>query len=209
VCTTQTVYTNGFETGTGLSDWTAGTFVSGGSTASWRGIQTCTAEGGVKIFRYGGTACTSDYSSNNFNFSKPNGTAGIAIPAGATQTRLSFGHRRRFETNFDGATIALSLDGASYTYVPASAILSGPVYNGTISASCPPAGAAGASVWTGVQSTFVDNTIDLDAVCNLITGTTTGCAGRALHIAFTTISDCSVTDDGWFLDNVKVQACVP
>jgi hypothetical protein len=208
-CTTQTVYTNGFESGTGLSDWTTGTFVTGGSTASWRGIQVCTAETGANIFRFGGTACTTDYSSNNFNFSKPNGATGIAIPAGATQTRLSFGHRRRFETNFDGGTIAVSVNGTNYTYVPASAILSGPVYNGTISASCPPAGAAGASVWTGVQSTFVDNTIDLDAVCNLITGTSTGCAGRALHIAFTTISDCSVTDDGWFLDNVTVQACVP
>ena len=208
-CTTQTLYSNGFESGTGLSDWTVGTFVSGGSTASWRGIQVCTAQTGTQIFRYGGTSCTTDYTNSNFTFSQPRGATGIAVPAGATTARLTFGHRRRFESGFDGGTLALSVDGANYTYVPASAIISGATYNGTISNSCPPAGAGGASVYTGVQSTFVDTTVNLDAACNAATGGSGGCAGRSLWIAFTSITDCSVTDDGWFLDNVTVTACVP
>jgi hypothetical protein len=65
------------------------------------------------------------------------------------------------------------------------------------------------SVWTGAQSTFVSTTVDLDAVCNTITGGSGGCGGQSLRIAFTTITDCTVTDDGWFLDNVTVSACTP
>jgi hypothetical protein len=33
--------------------------------------------------------------------------------------------------------------------------------------------------------------------------------GPAARIGFTSITDCSVTDDGWFLDDVAVTACVP
>ncbi len=207
-CTTQTLFTNGFETGTGLTGFATGTFVAGGSTASWRGIQTCTAQTGTKVFRYGGTTCTANYTNSNFTYAQPNGTGGITVPAGATTARLSFGHRRRFESGFDGGTLAVSVDGANYTFVPAAAILAGG-YNGTVSASCPPAGAAGASIWTGVSTAFTTTTVDLDAACNAATGLTTGCAGQAVRIAFTSITDCSTTDDGWFLDNVAVTACVP
>jgi hypothetical protein len=208
-CTTTTLYTNGFETGSGLAGWTTGTFVAGGSTASWRGIQTCTAQTGTRIFRYGGASCTANYGSTDFTYAQPNGTGGIAVPAGATTTRLNFGHRRRFETNYDGATLTLSLNGSNYFLVPSSAILSGTNYNGMISNSCPPAGAAGISVFTGVQTSFGNTQVDLDAVCNSITGGSGGCAGQSLRIGFTSITDCSVTDDGWFLDNVTVSACVP
>jgi hypothetical protein len=209
-CTTQNLYTSGFETGTGLGGWSVGTFVSGGSTTSWRGIQTCTAQTGSKIFRYGGSSCTGNYGSNNFNYSQVNGATGVVVPAGASSTQLAFGHRRRFESGYDGGTLALALDASTtYTLVPASAITSGASYNGAVSNSCPPAGAAGISIFTGVQSTFVNTTVNLDAVCNSILGGTGGCAGHTLKIAFTAITDCSTTDDGWFLDNVTVSSCVP
>jgi len=204
-CTTSTLYSNTFETGTGLAGWTKSTFVSGGSTTSWRGIQTCTAASGTKIFRYGGSTCTGDYTSNDFNFAQP---PVISVPAGSTATTLTFKHRRRFESGYDGGTLTLSLNGTNYYYVAASAI-SGATYNGTISASCPPAGAAGASVFTGVSTSFSTTTVDLDAVCNSITGGSGGCASQGLRIGFTSITDCSVTDDGWFLDDVTVTACTP
>jgi trimeric autotransporter adhesin len=209
VCTTTNLYTNGFETGTGLTGWSTGTFVSGGSAASWRGIQTCTAKTGTKVFRYGGTTCTADYTSNNFTFAQPGGAAGVTVPAGSTTTRLSFWHRRAFESGFDGGTLAVSIDGTNYNFAPATAILSGTTYNGTVSASCPPAGAAGAPIFTGTASTFVNTVVNLDAVCDSLTGTTGGCAGRAVRVGFTSISDCSVTGDGWFLDDVTISACVP
>ncbi|HEX3551778.1 MAG TPA: hypothetical protein VIA62_00940 [Thermoanaerobaculia bacterium] len=207
-CTTQTVYTNNFDSATGLSDWTKGTFVAGGSTTSWRGVQACTAHSGANIFRYGGSTCTAAYVNNDFNFAQPKGATGIAIPAGATTSRLSFWHRRSFESGFDGGTLVISVNGgANYFFVPAAAIISGTAYNGTISTACPPAGAGGASAFTGISSTFTNTTVDLDAACNAATGLTTGCAGRAVLIAFTTITDCSTTSTGWFLDDVNVTAC--
>ncbi len=209
VCTTTNLYSNGFETGTGLTGWSKGTFVAGGSTTSWRGIQTCTAKTGTKIFRYGGSTCTANYGNNNFTYAQPNGTGGISVPAGSTTTRLSFWHRRDFESGFDGGTLAVSIDGTNYEFAPATAILSGTTYNGTVSASCPPAGAAGAPIFTGTASTFVNTVVNLDAVCDILTGTTTGCAGRAVRVGFTSISDCSTTGDGWFLDDVTISACVP
>jgi hypothetical protein len=207
-CTTTTLYSNNFDTTTGLSGWSTGTF-GGTSAANWRGVQTCTASSGANVFRYGGTTCTADYTNSDFNFAQPNGAAGIAVPAGATTTRLTFAHRRAFETGFDGGTLTISVDGTNYEYVPASAIISGATYNGTVAADCPPAGTAGASIFTGTQSTFVTTTVNLDAACNVATGTTTGCAGRSVRIGFTSITDCGVTGDGWFIDNVAVTACTP
>jgi hypothetical protein len=94
--------------------------------------------------------------------------------------------------------------------VPASAILAGTTsYNGTVAPDCAPAGAAGSPIFTGTQASFVTTTVDLDAACNVASGTTTGCAGRAVRIGFAAITDCSVTGDGWFLDDVVVTACTP
>jgi len=209
-CTTTTLYTRGFESpATGMDGWTKGTFLAGGSTASWRGIQTCTARAGTKVFRFGGTSCTADYGSNNFTFAQPNGAAGITIPAGSSVSRLSFWHRRAFESGYDGGALTVSLDGTNYTFVPASAIISGTSYNGTVAPDCAPAGAAGTPIFTGTAAAFVNTTVNLDAACNAVTGGTGGCAGQAVRIGFTGISDCSVTGDGWFLDDVVVTSCTP
>lgn len=207
-CTTQTLYSNNFDSTSGLSDWTRGTF-NGSSTNVWRGVQNCTAASSPNIFRFGGTTCTRNYSSNRFIFAQPHGATGIAVPAGSTDARLTFAHRRQFETGYDGALVALSFNGSSYTVVPATAILSGATYNGTVNIACEPAGSGGLPIFTGTQSSFVSTEIDLDAACNIVSGGTGGCGGQSLFIAFTGITDCSVTADGWFLDNVTVTACVP
>jgi hypothetical protein len=207
-CTASTLYSNGFETGSGISNWSTGTFVAGGSTIDWRGIQACTAKAGTKIFRFGGSNCTANYGSGRFSFAQPNGAGGIAVPAGATQTKLSFWHRRRFESGFDGGTLTLSVNGSNYFFVPASAIVSGG-YTGVTSTSCPPTGGGGVPVFTGVSTSFGQTVVDLDAACNAATGGLTGCAGLAVRIGFTSITDCTVTDDGWFLDEVTVSTCVP
>jgi hypothetical protein len=208
-CSTQTLYSHTFDAAAGLDGFSVGTFLAGGSTASWRGVQTCTAKSGTRIFRYGGNNCTANYSSGNFNFAQPNGTGGIAVPAGASTTRLSFWHRRAFESGFDGGTLTVSVNGTNYFLVPAGAIVAGTAYNGTVAASCAPAGAAGLPIFTGINATFVNTVVDLDTVCNTATGGSGGCAGQAVRIGFTAITDCSVTDDGWFLDDVVVTACVP
>ncbi|HBL28061.1 MAG TPA: hypothetical protein DD490_14605 [Acidobacteria bacterium] len=210
-CATQTLYSNGFETGSGLADWTTGTLLSGGPTADWRGIQTCTAKTGTNIFRFGATTCTGDYANTQYNYAQPNGAGGINIPAGSRTSRLSFWHRRGYENGFDGGALAVSLNGTSYTIVPSSAILSGS-YNGTLSSGtggCTPAGVGGTPAFTGVSSTFTETVVNLDAACNAASGGTGGCGGQAVRIGFTSATDCSLVDDGWFLDDVAVTSCVP
>ena len=103
----------------------------------------------------------------------------------------------------------MSVDGSNYYFVPGSAIVAGASYNGTVSAACPPSGSAGASIFTGAQTSFVSTTVDLDAACDIATGGSGGCAGQSVRIGFTSITDCSAVDDGWFLDNVTVTACTP
>ena len=200
-CTTTTLYTNNFQSGSGLVGWTRGSFGGSGSVVSWRGRQTCSGAG---IFRYGGSSCTSNYGSNNFNFAQP---PVISVPAGSTQTTLSFTHRRQFETGFDGGLLTLSLDGSNYEVVPSTSI-GGTNYNGTVAPDCAPAGgSAGLPIYTGTQTSFTSTTVNLESVCNLIGAG--GCAGQSLRIGFTAVTDCTVTADGWFLDNVTVTACVP
>ncbi|QKK02959.1 MAG: S8 family serine peptidase [Pseudomonadota bacterium] len=201
-----TLYENDFESGSGLDDWVLGTFVSGAPTESWRGIQSCTASSGSGIFRFGGTSCATNYGSDYFTFAEPGGGSGINVPAGSSAVKLAFSHRHEMESGFDGLTLAVSLDGSSYSLVSDTSFLAGPAYDTGLSNLCPPTGAGGISVWTGSRGSFVDTEVDLDAVCDGITGGTGGCAGQTLHIAFTAITDCTVTDDGWFIDDVVVSA---
>jgi trimeric autotransporter adhesin len=207
-CTPQTLYFNNFDFATSFSNWSVGTFLGGGPTADWRGVQACTAQSGSNVFRFGGTGCTNNYTDNQFNFAQPNGAAGITVPAGTENTRLSFAHRRDFESGFDGGTIRLSLDGTNYTEVPASTVFSGPAYDDVVAPDCAPAGAAGLNIFSGNQSTFQTTVIDLDAACDLVSGGSGGCDGQTLRIAFTTVADCGANGDGWFLDDVRVNTCV-
>ncbi|HEY2290629.1 MAG TPA: fibronectin type III domain-containing protein [Thermoanaerobaculia bacterium] len=205
-CTTHTQYSNTFDTTSGLSGWTTGVFNSGGSAVDWRGVQACTpTHSGGNIFRFGGSTCTSAYGNNRFAFAQPNGTTGINIPAGATTNRLTFWHRRSYESGFDGGTLTISVDGTNYEFVPASAIISGTTYNGTISNACPPAGAGGASAFTGASSSMTSTTVNLDTACTALG--LANCAGHNVFIGFTAITDCSTTSTGWFLDDVTVTSC--
>ena len=121
-----------------------GTFVAGGTTLTdWQGIQTCTAQTGARIFRFGGNNCTANYGNGRFAFAQPNGATRhrSARPA-RRPPRLSFGHRvRRFESGFDGLLRSpISVNGANYFFLPAATIISGASYNGTTSNSPLPAG---------------------------------------------------------------------
>ncbi len=194
MATTVTLYSNDFESTTGLSDWSA--IVFSGSAADWRGIQQCTAHSGTQIFRYGGTTCTSNYSNGNDAGVIPNGAnGGLNVPAGATSVHLSFWHRWNYN-NYDGGSLWIALGTSNtYTYVPASAILAGS-YNGT---------ASGYGSWTGQQNAFIQTTVDLDSACNAITGHMGGAAGQIVKVAFDSYTDSWWKDYGWFLDDVNVS----
>jgi hypothetical protein len=207
-CTTAALYSSDFEGAAGLAGWGRGIFAAGSSSEDWRGVQSCKSRSGTRDFRFGGTGCTSDYGNNRFSFAEPGGDNGIAVPVGATQVRLSFWHQHEFEDDADGGLIAVSIDGENYRFAT-SAQISGRGYNGTVDDLCAPDGAEGLPIFTGELRTWSNTVVNLDPVCNAITGGSGGCAGRSVHVAFTTITDCLVGDDGWFIDDVQVTACVP
>ncbi|HET9227115.1 MAG TPA: trypsin-like peptidase domain-containing protein, partial [Thermoanaerobaculia bacterium] len=203
-CAHALLYENGFETGSGLADWAAGSFVGG--TSDWRGIQTCSSASGSRIFRFGADACGGQYGPDQFSYVQPQAATGFAIPADAVSTRLSFSHRWEFESSYDGGALMISVDDSSFAPIPASA-LSGAIYNNDIATYCTPAGADGMAVFSGSQGPFVTTEVDLEQACMDRAGVS--CAGRKVRLAFSAATDCSVESTGWFLDDVMVSACVP
>jgi outer membrane protein assembly factor BamB len=179
--------------------WAVGAF--SGDADDWRGVRTCTAHSGAKIFRFGGTTCIAGYGPSTHSIAIPWG--GIPVPAGATNIRLSFWHRWSFETSYDGGYLRIALPGTSYYYVPGTAILSNSYSTGMNVY-------LGAPVWHGTQSTFVNTVVDLDAACRVIDAS--GCAGKTVYLGFTTFAD-SMDEGGpyagWFIDDVVFTTDVP
>ena len=193
VCHPVTLYSNDFESGSGLADWTVGS-LTGASTQRWRGIEACTAHSGNNIFRFGDATCSGVYQNYESAYAVPAGATGIQVPAGEGRVRLSFWHRWSFEYGYDGGWLILAVDGGAFVHVPGSALIAG-------------AGYTDGFKFTGTQNTFVNTVVDLDAACDFATGGSGGCAGHTLAIGFNANSDVSITYPGWFLDDVAVTAC--
>ena len=206
-CQTLTFYQNGFESSTGLADWTLALLDGPGSGDSWRGVQACTAHGGNNIFRFGGAGCSENYNYSQHAAVRPQADAGFVIPPGSNLTRLAFWHRRQFEYGYDGGTLKISLDGGSWFQIPASA-LSGETYDRTLYLDCEPTGTAGTPVFTGSRSAFGQTVVDLEAAC-VAAGSASGCGGHTVRLSFETITDCVFNYPGWYLDDVSVTTCAP
>jgi outer membrane protein assembly factor BamB/fibronectin type 3 domain-containing protein len=175
-----------------MAGWTRGSF--SGSTVDWRGVRSCSAHSGSKIFRYGGPQCSLDYRDGNHTLAYP---PAVAVPAGSQNTRLSFFHRWDFENGPDGAYLRVSFDGINWSYVDDSAILQGRYNNDT------------GPWWSGNSSSYTHTEVDLDAVCNSISGGIDGCQGRTIFIGFAVFTNASINYDGWYIDDVTVTAGVP
>jgi fibronectin type 3 domain-containing protein len=197
-----------FDTVSGLAGWT----VTGVGSGDWQGVQTCTAHSGSDIFRFGGNTCARPYTADDFTGVTVNGATGVAVPANAYHTRLTFWHRFNFEAGWDGGYLRVrrSTDAASAAIViPASAFLENS-YNGSIEVGCAAPGAGGKQAFTGDQNTFVRSTVDLDAACDALPANNgAGCSGKAIFIEFVGVSDCDIESLGWFLDDVEVSAVAP
>ena len=206
-CELTTLYDNDFETGSGLADWSVAELNGPGSASSWRGIQTCTAHSGSKIFRFGGLGCFDAYSPNH-GAARPQGVAGFVVPFGSGSSELSFWHRYSFENGFDGGTLKISVDGGAYVQVPATA-LSGTTYNGQIVQDCEPPGTLGTPTFTSGQNSFTETVVDLDLACNAALGGSQGCGGHTVRVGFEAITDCIFQFQGWYIDDVSASTCSP
>jgi hypothetical protein len=207
---TAVLFSDTFESGSGLNGWETGWFSPATNADDWRGIQACApAHGGSNVFHFGGATCLTDYGNSDNTFAAPGGESGITIPADATNVRLSFWHRRDFESGHDGAIMRVSLDNYNFYYFATSTgiYLQGG-YNGTIYYPTTQSTTT-RDAWTGTDTNFTNTVIDLDAACDLITQGSTGAAGLTLWIAFGGVTNASTTGLGWFLDDVTVTADVP
>jgi|GEM_PF-2538958 len=192
-CTPAILYSNDFETGSGLADWTV-ELDFGANTDDWRGIQSCPAHSGSGVFRFGGPACGQISVPFEQVVAFPKGTGamgGIVVPAGTSPTRLSFWHHWNIEQG--DAWLKLSVDGSSRVRVPSSAFIAGTGYTE-------------GSGFTGQQSTFVNSVVDLDAACAIVLGSG-GCAGHRIELGFAIWSSSGGPGVEWALDDVTVTAC--
>jgi hypothetical protein len=199
------LYSNSFDSGHGgLSDWAVGTMVDIGPATDWFGEQTCRAHSGQWSFRFGSPSCQGGAGLFDFLSAQPGGASGIAIPAGATLTRLSFWHDYEFRLGAGGGSLAFSVaPGNNYLVVPQT--LSGTTYGvGSIGSLCAPV--LGDPAFTGSSGGFVNTLVDLDSNCTIAGAP--GCGGVNLAIGFLGMTDCSSPPQtGWFLDDVVVSTC--
>lgn len=125
----------------------------------------------------------------------------IAVPAGQDLPNLQFWNHQTMESNtstscFDGGIIEISTTlNMTWTQIT-TGLLTDP-YDGPISTShSNPLG--GKNAWCGDPQDWLNSIVDLNAY-----------AGQTVQFRFRLGSDSSVGREGWYIDDVKVQTCVP
>jgi subtilisin family serine protease len=123
----------------------------------------------------------------------------IALPAGTGPLTLQFMSDQTIDSDagacYDGGFLEVSTDdGETFDAIPPSAMLTDP-YDGELLSTNPD---EGAQAWCGDPQTWLRSVVDLDAW-----------AGRAVRLRFVMTSG-EVGDrlpHGWYVDDIRVQAC--
>ncbi|MBK6433874.1 hypothetical protein [Candidatus Amarolinea dominans] len=171
--------TEGFESGT------LGIFTADG-TPAWTAVTTGANTGTYSAFAPDGSTVTD----TRLQLTNP-----IAIPGAATSAILTFYHRVRTESTFDGAVLEISTDGGA-TWTDAGANITSGGYNGTISVNFG-SPLAGRQAWTGnipAGTGFVQVTVDLLPF-----------AGQNMWFRYRLGTDSSVAATGAWADDVSIH----
>jgi hypothetical protein len=97
---------------------------------------------------------------------------------------------------WDAGVLEISTDGgASWTYLQGTVMMTDP-YDGTVNTSSNPL--SGLQGWCGDPDPWIESVVDLDAY-----------AGQTAQFRFRLGTDSSVGHDGWDIDDVAVQSCIP
>jgi len=113
-------------------------------------------------------------------------------------SELTFWHRYNMETGWDGCVIEISTDGGA-NWDDLGPVITAGQYNNTLYSSSNPLG--GRQVWSGDSgATMIQVVADL-----------AGYAGADAQIRFRLGCDSSVSDDGWYIDDVVITGaeCQP
>jgi uncharacterized repeat protein (TIGR01451 family) len=182
--TPQTLYDYGFESG--LSGWSLG---SGSIGNSWAD-NTTSSHSGTHSWKANDPDLVSDQ-----RFVSPS----IALPPGQEPLTLQFWHKREIEQEndsscYDAGILEVSTNGgSSWTQFDAPDLLTDP-YDGTVSDCCGNP-LATVEAWCGVKD-WTHSIVDLSPY-----------GGQTVSFRYRLASDSSVSQDGWYLDDVKVQSC--
>jgi hypothetical protein len=172
-----------FETGEG--GW-----VHSGLGDTWQ-LSQARPYSGLHSFHAAGVSAASDQ-----RLVSPN----IALPAGAQALTLQYWNYQVIESSsggcFDGGILEISTDdGVSWSQLDTE--LDTDPYDGLISTSYSnPLG--GRNGWCGDPQDWLESIVDVDAY-----------AGQTVRLRFRLGTDSSVGREGWYLDDVSVQSCVP
>jgi hypothetical protein len=183
--TTQTIYSEGFESGAG--GWT-----TSGTENTW-------AISSTPAYVHSGAQAmhaTAPPSISDQRLTSPS----IALPAGQNPVTLKFWNFQSLEPRtggcFDGGILEISADGgATWTQAPPASLLTDP-YNGPVSTSWDnPLG--GLQAWCGDPQAYLNSIVDMSAY-----------AGQTVRLRLRLGTDESVgRPDGWNVDDVIVQSC--
>ncbi|NJN64794.1 MAG: hypothetical protein HC882_07875, partial [Acidobacteria bacterium] len=111
-----------------------------------------------------------------------------ALPA---NVELRFRHRINAESNYDGGVLEYSADGGAWT--DAGSLIAQGSYTGTISTGySSPIG--GRQAWSGDNGDWQLVRVDLSSL-----------AGTDLRLRWRFATDSSVTDEGWYIDDVVID----
>ncbi|MCA9971977.1 MAG: immune inhibitor A [Anaerolineales bacterium] len=177
-----TLFAEDFETG--AVGWT-----SSGTQNTWT-LSTASVHGGTYAYH----AVNLDSASDQRLVSPD-----VALPAGSDTLLLHFWNRQVLEASqtgcYDGGILEISTDGGSSWTQLQSQLLTDP-YNGTINSSYGNP-LAGQNAWCGTQD-WLDSIVDV-----------TEFAGSTVNFRFRVGTDQSVGREGWYVDDVTVEACQP
>lgn len=121
----------------------------------------------------------------------------IALPNGQLPVTLAFQRWRFLENNgaaacWDGGFMEASVNGGAFTAIPSANVLNDPYYG--------PLG-SGQPAWCSIAA------VDYNALGTLID--LSAWAGSSVQLRWRVTTDTSVADEGWYVDDVRVQVCSP
>ncbi len=168
-------------------------------------LSTCRSVDAGTTYKFGTVGvCTGDYpaSSNQRLELGGDGTVdpainGIALPSGTGTLRLRFRHWYNMEGAWDGASLYYrtttvttpTLVGESFSAT--APYLTQGLYTGSANSS-------GTRAWTGVQSSFAEVIVNLDAL-----------KGQTVWLSWRFTSDSVVHREGYYLEDVKIELVAP
>ncbi len=182
--TMTSLYSYGFEEG--LNGWT-----SSGTASTW-----AQSSARVNSGTYSWMAVDSSAVSDQYFVSPP-----ISMPAAGFSSVLRFWNYQEMESNgtdacYDGGILEVATDGVNWTQLVDPSLLTEP-YDGPVNLTFGNP-LAGLDAWCGDPQPWLESIVDLDAY-----------AGQTVQFRFRLGTDSMVGREGWYIDDVVVQSCLP